>query len=218
MTSGRTVSGARAFAKVLGFEDFLGRVEKDRIERLEKTPELFEKYLPYAMALRVEKKWVQAFSGIGLPPPEWFQGVGGGSSFQPSLFINDLNILSSHAGSAMTSSTRSSFGSSSSGASSGSGFSDGGSSGGGLAAAVVAGSETSSLLSSVNIGWLEVNYDLSTIVHHRRQRRIVDLNRVLRFGSFIRPLATQVDGCGKLGACPHVEQTKIPSHDACSFC
>ena len=131
MTYGRTVAGARALAKVLGFEDFLGRVEKDRIERLEKTPDLFEKYLPYAMALRVEKKWVQAFSSIGLQPPQWFQGAGS-RSFQPSLFINDLNVMSSHAGSAMTSSSRSSGGSSSSGSSSGSGFSDSGSSGGGF--------------------------------------------------------------------------------------
>ena len=129
--TGRTVAGARAYAKVLGFEDFLGRVEKDPIERLEKTPELFEKYLPYAMALRVEKKWVQAFSSIGVQPPQWYQGADG-SSFQPALFVHDLNVMSSHAGSVMTSSPRSSGGSSSSGATSGSGFSDSGSSGGGF--------------------------------------------------------------------------------------
>lgn len=127
--TGRTVAGARAYAKVLGFEDFLGRVEKDQIERLEKTPELFEKYLPYAMALRVEKKWVQAFSSIGVQPPQWYQGADG-SSFQPLLFVNDLNVMSRQAGSVMTSSSRSSGGGSSSGATSGSGFSDSGSSGG----------------------------------------------------------------------------------------
>ncbi len=49
----RSITGARALAKVRGFENFLGRVEKDHIERLEKTPQLFEKYLPYAMALGV---------------------------------------------------------------------------------------------------------------------------------------------------------------------
>ena len=129
--TGRTIAGARAYAKVLGFEDFLGRVEKDQIERLEKTPELFEKYLPYAMALRVEKKWVQAFSSIGVQAPQWYQGAEG-SSFQPSLFVHDLNVMSSHLGSVMTSSSRSSGGSSSSGATSGSGFSDSGSSGGGF--------------------------------------------------------------------------------------
>jgi uncharacterized membrane protein YgcG len=131
MTAGRTVAGARAYAKVLGFEEFLGRVEKDQIERLEKTPELFEKYLPYAMALRVEKKWVQVFSSIGVQPPQWYLGAAG-CSFQPSLFVNDLNVMSSHVGNVMASSSRSSGGSSSSGASSGSGFSDSGSSGGGF--------------------------------------------------------------------------------------
>src|SRR5579864_4700275 len=71
LMSARTVSGERALEKVLGFEDFLGRVEKDQIERLEKTPEMFEKFLPYAMALRVEKKWVTAFQGIYTQPPQW---------------------------------------------------------------------------------------------------------------------------------------------------
>jgi uncharacterized membrane protein YgcG len=51
--------------------------------------------------------------------------------FPASLFVNDRDVMSSHAGSVMTSSSRSSGGSSSSGASSGSGISDSGSSGGG---------------------------------------------------------------------------------------
>ena len=131
----RTITGARTFAKVLGFEDFLGRVEKDQIERLEKTPELFEKYLPYAMALHVEKKWVQAFASIAMQPPQWYQGSYE-SSFQPSLLVNDLSVMSSHAGNVMTSSPRSLSGGSSDGSSSGatggSGFSDSGSSGGGF--------------------------------------------------------------------------------------
>ena len=131
----RTITGSRTLAKVLGFEDFLGRVEKDHIERLERTPELFEKYLPYAMALRVEKKWVQAFSGIGVQSPQWYQGAHG-SSFQPSFLVNDLGVMSSQAADVMSSAPRSSGGSSSdsssSGGTSGSGFSDSGSSGGGF--------------------------------------------------------------------------------------
>jgi hypothetical protein len=107
--TGRTVAGVRAYAKVLGFEDFLGRVEKDQIERLENAPELFEKYLPYPMALRVEKKWVAAFSSIGMQLPQWYQ-LAEGSSFQPSLIVNDLGMMSSQAGSVMTSSSRSSGG------------------------------------------------------------------------------------------------------------
>jgi uncharacterized membrane protein len=120
--SARTVTGQRALEKVLGFEDFLGRTQKDQIDRLEKTPELFEKYLPYAMALHVEKKWVQAFSGIAMQPPNWYQGSYG-SGFMPYLLVSDLNMMSMQAGSTMASSPRSS---------GGSGFGGGGGAGGGF--------------------------------------------------------------------------------------
>jgi uncharacterized membrane protein len=120
--SARTIAGARALEKVLGFEEFLGRVEKDQIARLEKTPELFEQYLPYAMALQVEKKWVQAFSGIALQPPQWYQGYYGGN-FTAFYLVNDLNMMSMQAGSVMASAPRSS---------GGSGFGGGGGSGGGF--------------------------------------------------------------------------------------
>ena len=120
--SARTVIGQRALEKVIGFEDFLGRTQKDQIDRLEKTPELFEKYLPYAMALHVEKKWVQAFSGIAMQPPQWYQGYYG-NGFVPLLLVNDLNMMSMQAGSTMASSPRSS---------GGSGFGGGGMSGGGF--------------------------------------------------------------------------------------
>jgi uncharacterized membrane protein len=119
----RTLAGARTYARVLGFEDFLGRVESNRMERLVTTPELFEKFLPYAMALHVEKKWMQAFAGITMQPPQWYQGPYG-SGFQPYLLVNDLNYMSAQAGTVMASSPRSSSG--------GSGFGGGGGSGGGF--------------------------------------------------------------------------------------
>jgi uncharacterized membrane protein YgcG len=119
----RTAAGARTFAKVLGFEDFLGRVESDRIKRLENAPETFEKYLPYAMALRCEKKWVQAFSGIAMQPPQWYRGPVYAGGFQPLFLVTDLNMMASQAGSVMASSPRSS---------GGSGFGGGGGAGGGF--------------------------------------------------------------------------------------
>ena len=120
--SARTVTGQRALEKVLGFEDFLGRTQKDQIDRLQTTPELFEKYLPYAMALHVEKKWVQVFSGITMQPPSWYQGSYAGG-FMPYLLVNDLSMMSTQAGTTMASSPRSS---------GGSGFGGGGMSGGGF--------------------------------------------------------------------------------------
>ena len=118
----RTIAGSRTFAKVLGFEQFLSRVESDRISRMENAPNLFEKYLPYAMALRVEKKWVKAFSGIAMQPPQWYQG-GYGGAFQPYFLVNDLGMMSSRVGMVMASSPRSA---------GGSGFGGGGGSGGGF--------------------------------------------------------------------------------------
>ncbi|MGH9716849.1 MAG: DUF2207 domain-containing protein [Candidatus Acidiferrales bacterium] len=126
----RTITGAKTYAKVLGFEDFLGRVEKDRIERLEKTPDLFEKYLPYAMALHVEKGWVQQFSGIAMQPPTWFQGYYG-AGFMPYLLVSDLSAMSMQAGTMMASAPRSMGG--------GSGFGGGGMAGGGFGGGGVGG-------------------------------------------------------------------------------
>jgi hypothetical protein len=92
----RTRTGAYTFSKVLGFREFLGRVEKDHIQRLEKSPELFEKYLPYAMALSVENRWTQAFANISVAPPQWYQGKRRGG-FLPVHLTNDLNQMSNQA-------------------------------------------------------------------------------------------------------------------------
>ena len=70
----RTVAGARALERVLGFEEFLRRVDGDRLERVVKTPEMFEKFLPFAMAFGVERKWAKAFQGILREPPRWYVG------------------------------------------------------------------------------------------------------------------------------------------------
>jgi uncharacterized membrane protein len=118
----RTAEGARALEGVLGFEEFLTRVESDRFERVIKTPQMFEKYLPFAMALGVEKNWAGAFRDIYRQPPEWYRGAGY-HTFQPSIFASDLSRMSTQAASAMSSAPRSS---------GSSGFGGGGSSGGGF--------------------------------------------------------------------------------------
>ena len=126
----RTSSGTRALEGVLGFEDFLGHVESDRFNRMVKTPEMFEKFLPFAMALGVEKNWSKAFQNIYTQPPSWYQGGAYGPNFYPYLFVNNLNTLSTQASSVMTSAPRSSGGSGFSGGGGG-GFSGGGFGGGG---------------------------------------------------------------------------------------
>jgi hypothetical protein len=119
----RTVRGTRELEKVLGFQEFLSRVEGDRLERVVKTPEMFEKFLPYAMALGVEENWAKAFEGLSSQPPQWYSGSGGVHTFRPATFTRNLGAMSTAAASTMSSAPRSS---------GGSGFSGGGSSGGGF--------------------------------------------------------------------------------------
>jgi uncharacterized membrane protein YgcG len=122
----RTVEGTRALEGALGFEEFLDRVESDRFERIVKTPAMFEKFLPFAMALGVERSWARAFEGIYTNQPDWYVGTYHGS-FGPRMFAASLADLSSDAGTAMTSEPRSSGGSGVGGG----GFSGGGFGGGG---------------------------------------------------------------------------------------
>lgn len=64
---GYNVEGRKLFNKVEGFKLFLTTTE-EHLHTKEKgpirTPELFEKYLPYAMALGVEKQWASQFEAI----------------------------------------------------------------------------------------------------------------------------------------------------------
>jgi uncharacterized membrane protein len=122
----RTVRGTRELEKVLGFREFLSRVEADRLDRIVKTPAMFEKFLPYAMALGVEDNWAKAFEGIYNQPPTWYTGPGGVTTFHPTSFTRNLGVMSTAAASTMASAPRSSGGSGFSGGSSGGGFGGGG--------------------------------------------------------------------------------------------
>jgi uncharacterized membrane protein YgcG len=123
-----TEQGTRALEGLLGFEDFLIHVESDRFNRMIKTPQMFEKFLPFAMALGVEKNWSKAFQDILKEPPQWYRGSSFGPNFYATSFVSDLNTMSSRASSVMTSAPRSSGGSGfgGGGGSSGGGFGGGG--------------------------------------------------------------------------------------------
>jgi hypothetical protein len=122
----RTTRGTRELEKVLGFREFLSRVEGERLERMVKTPEMFEKFLPYAMALGVEANWAKAFEGIYSQPPAWYSGPGGVHTFRATSFTQNLGVMSTAAATTMASAPRSSGGSGFSGGSSGGGFGGGG--------------------------------------------------------------------------------------------
>lgn len=62
-----TPLGRQTLDHIEGFRRFLTAVEQDRLDRMappEKTPELYERYLPYAMALDVEHRWAAQFQHV----------------------------------------------------------------------------------------------------------------------------------------------------------
>ena len=69
----KTLRGVYAYEQILGFQTFLDSVEADRLQRLEAS--LFEKWLPYAIALGVEHHWARNFEGVAIAPPEWMSGL-----------------------------------------------------------------------------------------------------------------------------------------------
>ena len=136
-----TIHGRKLLDQIEGFRMYMTTAEEDRLQVLhppEKTPELFERYLPYALALDCENEWNAKFAAVlaaaaaagAAAAPAWYSGhswdSGHTSSFTDSL------------GSSLTASTSSASvapgttsGSFSSGSSGGGGFSGGGGGGGG---------------------------------------------------------------------------------------
>ena len=124
----KTVQGGRTRIAVLGFQEFMNRVDADRLKRM--PPDTFEKYLPYAMALGVEHQWAQAFAGIVKDPPTWYASTGGSMGFNPILFSSSMHSMATDMHQVFVSAPRAS--STGSGWSGGGGFSGGGFSGGGF--------------------------------------------------------------------------------------
>jgi hypothetical protein len=118
----KTVKGGRVRVAVLGFQEFMNRVDAERLKLM--PPTTFEKYLPYAMALGVEHHWAQAFAGIIKDPPQWYVGPGGyAAGFNPIFFSSSMHSMATDMHQVFVSAPRASSG--------GSGFSSGGFGGGG---------------------------------------------------------------------------------------
>jgi uncharacterized membrane protein len=125
----KTRKGRRAQQHILGFREFIERVEVDRLERLGmRSPEQFEKILPYAFVLGAADEWAEAFADLYREPPDWYRSSRGGG-FRPGGFVEDVGRSLDSLGNAMRSRPSSSGGSGSSGMSGG--FSGGGFGGGG---------------------------------------------------------------------------------------
>lgn len=91
-----TRKGYEAKNHLEGFKLFLSVTDKERFNfhnAPEKSPELFMKYLPYAVALGVEEKWSKVFEGITIPQPDWYEGNNIGN-FSAITLTNDISVFS----------------------------------------------------------------------------------------------------------------------------
>ena len=129
-----TLTGRKIMDQIEGFKLFLSVAEKDRMNFRnppDRTPELFERYLPYALALGVEQQWSEQFADV-------LAAAAQGDNYKPAWYSghhwNSRNIggFTSDFGTSFTGAISSA--STAPGASSGSGgggFSGGGGGGGG---------------------------------------------------------------------------------------
>ena len=134
-----TVPGRRLLDQIEGFRMYLSTAEEERLKVLhppEKTPELFERYLPYALALDCENEWNAKFATVlaaaavaGAAAPQWYSGrnwdAGRTSGFTDSLG-SSLSSSVASASTAPGSSSGSSFGGGGGGSSGGGGGGGGG--------------------------------------------------------------------------------------------
>lgn len=130
-----TARGRKLLDEVAGFRDYLEIAEKDDLNARtppEMTPELFERYLPFALALGVEQQWSERFAAhlAGLHGkdaaqyhPAWYGGTWNSRDFRAAT-----SAVTAGLGAAISSSARPPGSSSGSG---GGGFSGGGGGGGG---------------------------------------------------------------------------------------
>lgn len=129
----RTAKGRRARDEILGFREFVRRVDADRLERSGgKTAGRFEKVLPYAIVLGVADQWATVFAGIYTQPPSWYRSGRGTGVFRAQDFVSDVGRSLTTIGNTLTSRPSSKgFGGGSSGFSGGSSGGGGGGGGGG---------------------------------------------------------------------------------------
>lgn len=69
----KTAVGSKAANQAAGFKMYLETAEKYRMEA-QITPELFEKYLGYAVAFGVQEQWAENFKDIYKGQPDWYHG------------------------------------------------------------------------------------------------------------------------------------------------
>jgi uncharacterized membrane protein len=131
----KTPYGVRLYSFVLGFLEFFKRADLDVIRRLHgEDPDLFHRFLPYALIFGVADEWASQFQGLLTEPPYWYDSPDWASGgFYPTSLGHRLGRALPAMASTFSSTPRASGGAGAgfSGFSGRGGFSGGGFGGGG---------------------------------------------------------------------------------------
>ncbi len=132
-----TIEGREVMDQIEGFRMYLATAEGELLESAtppERTPELFEKFLPYALALGVDNQWAEKFDDVlsraasaveGGYRPGWYHG-GAWTAVGATAFAGSLGSSLSSALSSASTAPGSSSGSGGGGSSGGGGGGGGG--------------------------------------------------------------------------------------------
>lgn len=66
----KSEQGAEEAAKWLAFKRYMENIE--RYTKVDEVKEIFDRYLPYAIAFGLEKSWIAKFARVDAPPPPWY--------------------------------------------------------------------------------------------------------------------------------------------------
>jgi len=69
----KTAAGAEAAAKWNAFKRYLSDI--DKYDRVSESKQIFDKFLPYAVAFGLEDSWVNRFAAVGAESPAWYGPV-----------------------------------------------------------------------------------------------------------------------------------------------
>jgi uncharacterized membrane protein len=95
----KTERGVEMYKRILGFKEFIERVEEDYLKRME--PNKLERIIPYAIVLGIENIWIEKISKVLNYIPDWIQtstrDVGKAISITTSSLNTSLPALASYA-------------------------------------------------------------------------------------------------------------------------
>ena len=93
ITDRRTKYGDEVLEEILGYREFIDKVEIDQLKMMiDSDPDFYYKVLSYAVVLGLEDKWAKKFKDIPLQQPEWLTGATALDAYYWSRLARRMNM------------------------------------------------------------------------------------------------------------------------------